>query len=123
MHNRFRTDAAKAIAIRDAEDHKVSEDPSFWQTISGWLWMLLAIPLKILWGKADNAASKQELAEAIDAASKASMEARHTMRDLFANAERDRSDNSRRFTETQEALHKTYVDLRDRMDRNDRRAS
>lgn len=92
------------------------QDPSFWQTISGWLWTLLALPLKMLWSKADNAASKEELKEAIEASAKAAQEARHTMRDLFANAERDRADNNRRFTETQNKIHESYIQLIDRMD-------
>lgn len=99
----------------------MSEDPSFWQQISGWLWAFLLIPVKMIWSKADNAATKEELAKAIDAAAKAAAEARATMRDLFTNAERDRTDNNRRFAETQDALHKTYVDLRDRMDRDSRK--
>lgn len=121
MHNRFNRRAAQAIARRDALKKVAAmteADPSFWQTISGWLWALLAIPLKMLWSKADNAASKDDLAEAIDAAAKASSEARQTMRDLFSNAERDRADNSRRFAEVQSEQHKTYVELRDLMDRS-----
>ncbi len=94
----------------------VETDPSFWKQIADWAWAFLVIPLKMLWSKADNAATKEELAAAIDAAAKAASESRSTMRDLFANAERDRADINKRFSEVQQDNHRTYVELRNKMD-------
>ena len=54
-------------------------DPGFWKDISTYLWGLLAVPIKMLWSKADNAASKADLAEAIKA----------TEEDRLANVRKD----------------------------------
>lgn len=65
-------------------------DPGIWKTLSAWLWTLLAIPLRVIWNKADNAASKDELAAALDRMDKSNAEWREVTKILFANAESDR---------------------------------
>lgn len=93
------------------EKKMVETDPGLWKDISGWLWAVLGIPLKMLWSKADNAASKTELKEAIKASEDASHEFRETLRSLFANAETDRSNAHRMHREMQDKMHSTHVEL------------
>ena len=92
-------------------------DPGLWKTISGWLWAVLVIPLGALWRKVDGSVSKEELRDAIQAAQKASDEARETMRILFANAESDRMQNNTRFAGVQDSIHRIHVDLLNRLTR------
>ena len=46
------------------------EDPGIWKQVSGWLWALLLPFVGVLWKKADNAASKDDLKNAVEAIGK-----------------------------------------------------
>lgn len=72
------------------------------------LWALLLIPLGLLWRKVDNSASKEELTNAIK-------DNRDTVRQLFANAEADRAESSRRFSVYQEKLHDLKIEVLERL--------
>lgn len=89
----------------------VEVDSTLWRDLGGYIWGLLLIPLKMLWSKADNAASKEDLAKAIRSAEAGATDARETMRLLFSNAEKDRQDNNLRFSQMQERLHSIHVEL------------
>lgn len=69
------------------------EDPGLWKTLSGYLWTSFLIPLKLLWDKADNSASKADV------------------KTLFANAELDRKENRKSFEEIQKEMHRIHLDL------------
>lgn len=86
-------------------------DSGAWKELAGWAWALLVVPLKMLWSKADNAATKQDLADSIRASKDASDEFRDTVRTLFKNAETDRANNSRTHMEMQDRINRTHVDL------------
>lgn len=92
-----------------------ADDPSFWQQISGYLWGLLAVPIKMLWSKADNAATKQELADAIKAASEGTREWRDVTRQLFANAEHDRAEFRSMVQSVENKIHDTHIDILNRL--------
>lgn len=91
------------------------DDPTLWKQISGWMWTLLAVPLRMLWLKADGAASKQELKDAVDdmkeSIEKASELSRENTKTLFANAEGDRRRYDDRFSQMQDTLHGIHVDV------------
>ena len=93
----------------------MSEDPSLWQTISGWLWAGLAVPMKMLWTKADNAATKEEIAKLMRDSEIAHGEFRTTMRTLFDNAEKDRASVSERFSKIQSVIHDNHVHVLERL--------
>lgn len=81
------------------------------QQLAQYVWGLLLIPLKMLWSKADNAASKEDLAAAIRATEEGAKEWRDVTRILFANAERDRADAATARESMQQKLHDLHVDM------------
>lgn len=86
-------------------------DPGLWKQLTSWLWALLAIPLRIVWMKADNAASKDELAAALDRMDKSNAEWRETTRVLFANAESDRRQFRESILTVTEKIHMAKNDV------------
>lgn len=95
----------------------IDGDATFWHSISGWLWTLLGIPLAAMWRKVENSVSKEEMKDAINAMQEANRESRDNMRKLFENAESDRLQSNTRFAAMQESLHRTHVDLLNRLNR------
>lgn len=95
----------------------IDGDPSLWQQISGWLWAVLVVPMKMLLTKVDSAASKEELAKAIRESEIAHGEFRTTMRTLFDNAERDRAKNSDNISRIQSTIHDNHVHLLEKLEK------
>ena len=91
------------------------DDPGLWKQISGWLWAVLAVPLAALWRKADNAATKQELKDAILSMDKTNDTLRTSVVRLFENAEADRAKCNDRFTHAQGEIHKIHVEVLNRL--------
>lgn len=91
------------------------DDPGVWKQISAWLWTLLAVPLRMLWLKADGAASKQELKDAIEdmkhSISESSNLSRDNTKTLFSNAESDRRHYDDRFSKMQDTIHGVHADV------------
>ena len=110
-----------AVAVTAA----ATSDPSLWQTISGWLWALLAVPLKMLWNKAENAATKQELTKAVDSMSTGIEQMRNTSKELFKAAEEDRKETRQMAMSIESKIHATHIDMLSKIEKRsheDRRA-
>lgn len=93
-------------------------DPSFVKWLLGGAMTAISGAVGWVWRKADNAATKAELAAAIQAMNEGNRDARETSKVLFANAESDRKQNNTRFSEMQDRflethrdIHKSQVDL------------
>lgn len=86
-------------------------DPGLLREALQYLWAALLIPLKMLWSKADNAASKEDLAAAIRASEERAKEWREVARTLFNNAEKDRKDAADSRERIQQKLYDLHVDI------------
>ena len=97
-------------------------DPATWKSILDYLWAVVLIPLKMLWTKADNAASKEELKDGIessqDALTRALMSVeksndnwRKVTGELYANAESDRMQWHANFSKMQDTIHGVHTEL------------
>ena len=95
----------------------MTEDPGLWKQISGYLWAVLAVPLAALWRKADGAATKEELKDAMAAMAKADEALRQSTITLFANAEADRAKCNDRFSEAQKAIHAIHIEILNRLNK------
>lgn len=98
-----------------------SPDPGFWQQTSQWLWGLLLIPVGIVYRKADNAASREELKSAVEKMETSfethRKEDRESFRQLFANAEEDRTVVREGFTKILQEMHASENRLRDKIEK------
>lgn len=83
----------------------VDVDQGVIKTIIEWAWTVLFVPLKVLWSKADGAASKHELREAIRLIEDGNRTWRETTNQLFANAESDRMQWHGNFSKMQDKIH------------------
>lgn len=90
-------------------------DPSLWQSISGWLWAVLAIPLGILWKKSDGSIQKEDLRLHVEDDAETHKQLRETMKNLFANAEEDRRRSDDKFSRMQENIHSIHVQILDQI--------
>lgn len=83
-------------------------DPS-WKDLTSYLWAALLIPVGMIWRKAENAVSKEELETH-------RKEDRENFRQLFANAEDDRKLVRDGFDRMSAEMHAMENRIRDRID-------
>ena len=84
-------------------------DPSFWQDAAKFLWAALLIPIGIVYKKADNAVSREEMETH-------RKEDRENFRLLFQNAEEDRTIVREGFANLVKEMHAAENRLRDKID-------
>lgn len=87
------------------------EDAGFWKQATEWLWGLLALPIALVWNKANGAVQKGDMKEHLDEDRTTHAEFRDTMRELFKAAEADRRRADERFASMQENIHRIHTDL------------
>ena len=94
-------------------------DPS-WKDFAGYLWAVLLIPVGMVWRKADNAASREELTAAVtemkDAFETHRKEDRESFHKVFANAEQDRKENRDGIAAILREMRDSENRLRDKID-------
>lgn len=90
-------------------------DVGIWKQISGWLWALLAVPLALLWRKADNAVPREEMREHLTDDKESHADIRETMKTLFEAAEIDRRRSDERFSKMQDVIHEIHVKVIERL--------
>ena len=90
-------------------------DPGLWKQLSGWLWAVLTVPLAMLWKKADNAASKDDLKDHLAMDAVMHREVKDTAAKLFENAEQDRRRYDERFARMQESIHRIHTEVMDKI--------
>ena len=88
-------------------------DPGLWKQLSGWLWGVLAVPLAMLWRKADNAVPREEMREHLADDKETHAEFRETMKTLFTNAERDRAVAAQHHVDLVQLIHEKFGQRRE----------
>ena len=88
-------------------------DLGLWKQLSGWLWGVLAIPLAMLWKKADNAVPREDMREHLREDKETHAEFRETMKTLFNNAEHDRAVAAQHHVELVSLIHEKFGQSRD----------
>lgn len=95
----------------------IDNDPTFWKWLSGIILGVMSIPMGWLFKKVTNAASKEELAEAIKHSAGSEKRILGMIEKLFENAENDRRRVNDNLSKLHSNLHDMHIDLIDRINR------
>lgn len=84
-------------------------DPEFWKGVASWLWAALLIPVGVIWKKVDGSVQKEEFESR-------SRQFREDIRQLYQNAEEDRTVVREGFTKIIQEMHAAENRLRDKIE-------